>query len=42
MKMETLTNAKHAEKRAAQFVRSYVDPNYTVDPPFEDWEVHLH
>ena len=37
-----VTNAKHAEKRAAQFIRSYIDRNYTVDPPFEDWEVHLH
>jgi hypothetical protein len=35
-------NAKHAEKRAAQFVRSYVDANYEVDPPLEDWEVHLY
>jgi hypothetical protein len=38
----TVLNAKHAERRAAQFIRSYVDPAYTVDPPFEDWEVHLY
>ena len=35
-------DAKRAERRAAQFIRSYVDPDYTVDPPFEDWEVALH
>jgi hypothetical protein len=35
-------NAKHAERRAAQSIRSYVDPDYVVEPPFEDWEVHLH
>jgi len=35
------TNAKYAEYRAAQYIRSYCDPTYTVDPPFEDWEVEL-
>jgi len=35
-------NAKHAEHRAAQFIRSYVERGYRVDPPFEDWEVTLH
>jgi len=35
-------NAKHAEHRAAQFIRRYVEPAYRVDPPFEDWEVALH
>jgi hypothetical protein len=35
-------NAKHAEYRAAQFIRSYVAPAYRVDPPFKDWEVALH
>lgn len=35
-------NAKHAEKRAAQWLRSYMDPTYEVSPPFEDWEVELH
>jgi len=35
-------NAKHAEKRAAQFIRAYVDRSYKVDPPFEDWEIHLY
>ncbi len=35
-------NAKHAEMRAAQFIRSYVDENYTVEPEFEGWEVALY
>jgi hypothetical protein len=35
-------NARAAELRAAQSIRSYVDPGYTVEPPFEDWEVHLY
>jgi hypothetical protein len=35
-------NAKNAERRAAQFIRSYVDAVYVVEPPFEDWEVALH
>jgi hypothetical protein len=38
----SVVNAKHAEHRAAQFIRSYVDDAYVVDPPFEDWEVALH
>lgn len=35
-------NAKYAEKRAAQFIRSYVDRNYVVEPPLEAWEVELY
>ncbi|WP_082577420.1 MULTISPECIES: hypothetical protein [unclassified Massilia] len=35
------TNAKYAEYRAAQYIRSYCDPTYTVSPPFEGWEVEL-
>ena len=35
-------NAKQAEHRAAQFIRSYVDRAYEVTPPFEDWEVALY
>jgi hypothetical protein len=38
----TVLNAKHAEHRAAQFIRSYVEPTYGVDPQFEGWEVALH
>jgi|ERR1041385_1910789 hypothetical protein len=35
-------NEKHAEKRAAQFIRSYVQQGYVVEPPFEDWETTLY
>ena len=34
-------NAKEAEHRAAQYIRRYCDPDYVVEPPFEDWEVDL-
>jgi len=34
-------NAKHAEKRAAQFILSYVTGK-VEKPPFEEWEVRLH
>ena len=35
-------NAKHAERRAAQWLRAYMDPDFEVTPPFEDWELALH
>jgi hypothetical protein len=35
-------NAKYAEQRAAQYIRSYVDSNYIIEPPLEDWEVALY
>jgi hypothetical protein len=34
-------NARHAMRRAAQWIRSYCDPSYVVEPPLEDWEVEL-
>ena len=37
-----VTNLKHAEKRAADYLRSYCDPTFRVEPPFENWEVELH
>lgn len=36
-----VTNFDHAKGRAAQWIRSYVDPDYAVDPPFESWEGEL-
>jgi hypothetical protein len=36
-----VTNAKYAEKRAAQFILQYVTGK-AAQPPFEDWEVCLH
>jgi hypothetical protein len=38
----TVINAKYAEHRAAQSLRAYIDPDYVVKPPFEDWEIALH
>lgn len=35
-------NAKYAEKRATDYLRSYCDPTYTVSPPYEEWETALH
>lgn len=38
----TVLNAAHAQQRAAQYLRSYCDPDYTPDPPLADWEVALY
>jgi len=35
-------NAKYAEKRATDYLRSYCDSSFKVEPPYEDWEVELH
>lgn len=35
-------NAKYAEKRATDFIRSYCNPEFKVKPPYEDWEIELH
>jgi hypothetical protein len=35
-------NATYAEKRATDYIRSYFDPSYKVDPKFEEWEVALY
>ena len=32
-------NADEAAFRAHQYVRSYIDRDYVVDPPFAPWEV---
>jgi hypothetical protein len=37
-----VTNLKHAEKRATDYLRSYCDPAFRVEPPFENWEIELH
>lgn len=34
-------NEDAAGRRAAQYLRSYCDPQYVVEPPFEDWELEL-
>jgi hypothetical protein len=35
-------NAQYAQKRATDYLRAYCDPNFTVAPPYEDWETELH
>lgn len=35
-------NAKYAEQRAAQYIKRYCVPGYTVEPPFDDSEVKLY
>ncbi|GAA2113458.1 DUF7677 family protein [Actinomadura alba] len=37
----TPVNAGHAERRAAQWLRRYLEHDYRVDPPFEHWEFEL-
>lgn len=37
----TPTNEKHAERRAAMWVRQYCT-GVEADPPLEEWEVELH
>jgi len=35
-------NATYAEQRATAYIRTYCDPAFVVQPPFEDWELVLH
>ncbi len=42
IEMDSERNVLNAERRAAQWLRSYYDPTYKIEPPFEDWEVALH
>lgn len=37
-----VTNYQYCENRAAQYIRSYFDRDYSVTPPLEGWEVELH
>lgn len=37
-----VTNYKFCERRAAQYIRRYFDLSYSVDPPFEPWELELY
>jgi len=36
-----VTNESAAARRAAQWLRSYCQPGYIVDPQFEEWETAL-
>ena len=35
-------NAKYAEKRAVDYIKSYCVPSFKVEPEYEDWEIELH
>jgi len=35
-------NFTYAQRRATEYLRSYCDPSFIVDPPFEDWEISLY
>jgi hypothetical protein len=37
-----VTNAKHAEHRAALWLRAYLEPGFVIEPELEDWEMALH
>lgn len=39
--MGQVINARHAERRAAQYILQYLSQKMP-EPPFEDWEVALH
>ena len=38
----SVLNAKYAERRAAQWLRRYMDSRYEILPPLENWESELH
>lgn len=35
-------NAQYAQKRATDYLKAYCNPTFSVEPPYEDWEVRLH
>ena len=35
-------NSQYAEKRATDYIRSYCNPEFEIQPPFEDWETELY
>ncbi|MDT0595759.1 DUF7677 family protein [Glaciecola petra] len=37
-----VTNFKYAQKRATDYLRSYCDRDFEVNPPYEDWEITLY
>jgi hypothetical protein len=39
--MGKVRNAGTSQRRTAQYIRSFLDPTYEVQPPFEDWELEL-
>jgi hypothetical protein len=37
-----VTNATYAQKRATDWLKGYVEPAYSIDPPYEEWETTLY
>jgi len=35
-------NAHYAQKRATDYLRAYCNPDFKVDPPYEEWEMELY
>lgn len=35
-------NFTHAQKRATDYIKSWFDPSFEVEPPFEEWETALY
>lgn len=38
---ENVLNFKYAQKRATDYIRSYMDCEFQVSPPLEQWETNL-
>ena len=37
-----VVDSARAHRRAAQYIRRFIDPEFVVEPPFEEWELKLH
>src|SRR5260370_36437771 len=35
-------NATYAQKRATDYLRTFCDRRFKVDPPYQDWDLELH
>ena len=35
-------NFMHAQKRATDYLKSYLDSSYEVNPPLQEWEMELY
>ncbi|NME70234.1 DUF7677 family protein [Flammeovirga aprica] len=34
-------NGRYAQERACQYIRHYMEKDYVVEPPYEEWELSL-
>lgn len=37
-----VTNFAHAQRRATDYLRKYLEKDFEVVPPYQDWELELH